>query len=194
MRVEFLDWRDAGWQPAAGMIEAHFLQTHAAVITVPDVRLAVARSATGAILGAAGVRDAARRFFSQVYLDSPVDQVLTRLSGSPFGPEEVIEVVSMACPRSSATLPLIEAVTAEGRRTGKCWGLFTATGPLMRLLRRSGVPLLPLAPARPDRLPGAACWGRYYETDPWVCALQDSMQPLRFMPRRGQPLTGAWPE
>lgn len=194
MRVEFLEWRDAAWQPAAAMIEAHFLQTHGAVITVPDVRLAVARSATGVILGAAGMRDAACGFFSQIYLDDPVDQVLTRLSGSSVGPEEVIEVVSMACPHPSATLPLIEAVTAEGRGSGKCWGLFTATGPLMRLLRRTGVPLLPLIPARPDRLPDAACWGRYYHTDPWVCALQDSMQPLRFMPRRGQPLTGARPE
>lgn len=135
-----------------------------------------------------------RGFFSQAYLDSPVDHVLSRLSGGPVGPEDVIEVVSMACPHPSATLPLIEAVTAEGRRTGKCWGLFTATGPLMRLLRRTGVPLLPLAPARPDRLPDAARWGRYYQTEPWVCALQDSVQPLRFMPRRGQPLTEARPE
>ena len=63
-----------------------------------------------------------------------------------------------------------------------------------RLAQRLGVPLLPLIPARPHRLPDAACWGRYYHTDPWVCALQDSMQPLRFMPRRGQPLTGARPE
>ncbi|QIR86796.1 thermostable hemolysin [Paracoccus sp. AK26] len=194
MRIDFLDWRNAGWQPAAAMIEAHFLQAHGAAITVPAVRLAVARSGNGAILGAAGMRDAGRGFFSQVYLDDPVDQVLTRLSGSSVGPEEVIEVVSMACPHPSATLPLIEAVTAEGRGSGKCWGLFTATGPLMRLLRRTGVPLLPLIPARPDRLPDAACWGRYYHTDPWVCALQDSMQPLRFMPRRGQPLTGARPE
>lgn len=194
MQVEFLDWRDAGWQPAAAMIEAHFRKTHGASITMPAVRLAVAWSATGAILGAAGMRDAAHGFFSQIYLDSPVDQVLTRLTGSPIAPEDVIEVVSMACPHPAATLPLIEAVTAEGRRTGKCWGLFTATGPLMRLLRRTGVPLLPLAPARPDRLTDAAQWGRYYQTDPWVCALQDTVQSLRFMPCRGQPLTGARPE
>ena len=58
MRFDILNWCDAGWQPAAAMIEAHFLQTHGAVITVPDVRLAVARSATGAILGAAGIVEA----------------------------------------------------------------------------------------------------------------------------------------
>lgn len=194
MRIDFLDWRDAGWQPAAAMIEAHFLQAHGAEITVPDMRLAIARSGNGAILGAAGMRDAARGFFSQVYLEDPVDQLLTHLSGSPVLPQEVIEVTSMACPHPAAALPLIEAVTAEGRRTGKYWGIFTATGPLMRLLRRTGVPLLPLAPARPHRLPDAARWGRYYQTDPWVRALQDSAQPLRFMPRRGQHLTGARPE
>ena len=57
-------------------------------------------------------------------------------------PEEVIEVVSMACPTPIATLPLIEAITAEGRRRGAHWGLFTATAPLMRMLRRTGVPLV----------------------------------------------------
>ena len=98
------------------------------------------------------------------------------------------------CIASGSNSWVFEAVTSDGRRSGKCWGLFTATGPLMRLLRRTGVPLLPLAPARPDRLSDAARWGRYYQTDPWVCALQDSVQPLRFMPRRSQHLTGARPE
>ena len=184
MRVELLDWRDAGWQPAAAMIESHFRAGHGAEITLPALRLAVALSANGRILGAAGLRDAKRGFFSQIYLDQPVETLLSRQSGSPVGAEEIIEVASMACPYPAATLPLIEAITAEGRRMGKSWGLFTATGPLMRLLRRTGVPLLPLAPARPERLPDAGRWGRYYQTNPWVCALQEGVEHLRFMPRR----------
>lgn len=194
MRGEFLDWRDAGWQGAAAMIEAHFRTSHGAEITVPALRLAVVRGANGRILGAAGLRDAARGFFSQVYLDRPVEEMLTQLSGNPVTAHEVIEVVSMACPNPAATLRLIEAITAEGRRQGAGWGLFTATGPLMRLLRRTGVPLLPLAPARPERLADADRWGRYYQTSPWVCALQDGIAPLRFLPRRPALQTEVHPE
>ena len=56
MQVEFLNWRDAGWQAAASLIEGHFAKTHGATMTVPAITLAVAMSRTGAVLGAAGVR------------------------------------------------------------------------------------------------------------------------------------------
>nr|WP_169308871.1 thermostable hemolysin [Paracoccus gahaiensis] len=133
--------------------------------------------------GAAGLRDGAHGFFSQVYLDRPVARLLAERSGRKVRDADILEVVSMACPRPIATLPLIEAIAAEGRLRGKTWGLFTATAALVALLQRTGVPLLPLAPARSQCLPDAACWGRYYETDPWVCALQERAEPLRFMPR-----------
>jgi hypothetical protein len=194
MQVDLLDWRDPAWHAAAAMIEQHFLATHAARITVPALPLAVARGAEGRILGAAGLRVAAQGFVSQVYLDRPVAEELTALSGAAVAPQDVIEVVSLACPAPAATLPVIEAITAEGRRLGASWGLFTATGPLMRLLRRTGVPIVALAPARAERMGDPARWGRYYQTEPWVCALQEHAGPLRFMPRRGAIHTGAHPQ
>lgn len=191
MQVEFLTWRDAGWQAAASLIETHFARTHGAAITLPAVRLAVALSRSGAILGAAGLRDSAQGFFSQIYLDQPVAAVISARSGVQVLPENILEVVSMACPRPMATLPLIEAITAEGRRQGRSWGLFTATGALMRLLHHAGVPLMQLGPARPERLPGAAHWGRYYDSEPWVCAVHEGAEQLRFMPRPAAMQTGA---
>ena len=184
MQVDILNWREPGWHAAAVMIETHFMAAHGARITLPAVPLVVARGAKGNILGAVGLRDAAQGFFSQAYLDHPVADELPRLSGGPVTPGDVIEVVSMACPTPAATMPLIEAITAEGRSRGASWGLFTATAPLLRMLRRTGVPILALAPARPDRLAEASRWGRYYDTDPWVCALQERAEPLRFTPRR----------
>lgn len=97
----------------------------------------------------------------------------------------------MACPTPLATLPLIEAITAQARHEGRSWGVFTATAPLMRLLRRTGVPLVALARARPERLADATGWGRYYQADPWVCALHDSGRGLRFMPRAASASTRA---
>ncbi|WP_411840410.1 thermostable hemolysin [Paracoccus sp. ME4] len=183
MRLQILPPSDPGWQPAARMIEGHFRDSHGAAMTLPAVPLAVARSAAGTVLGAAGLRDAASGFFSQVYLDRPVAQLLSERSGGTVRDGDILEVVSMACPRPIATLPLIEAIAAEGRLRGKSWGLFTATAALVAMLRRTGVPLLALAPARAECLPEAASWGRYYDTDPWVCALAERSEPLRFMPR-----------
>lgn len=186
MQVEFLTWRDSGWQAAAALIETHFARSHGARITLPAVRLAVGLSRSGAILGAAGLRDSAQGFFSQVYLDRPVAEDLSERSGLAVRPEDILEVVSMACPRPMATLPLIEAITAEGRRQGRSWGLFTATAPLMRMLERAGVSLVRLCPARPERLASAPDWGRYYDSDPWVCAIHDGAAPLRVLPRPGR--------
>ncbi|CAM3377137.1 thermostable hemolysin [Paracoccus nototheniae] len=183
MRLDILSPPDAGWQDAATLIRTHFRDIYQATITLPAIPLAVTRAASGAVLGAAGLRDAADGFFSQVYLDRPVAQILTQRSGRTVHDGDILEVVSMACPRPIATLPLIEAIAAEARLRDKSWGLFTATAALVTLLQRTGVPLLALAPARPDCLPGAVSWGRYYDTDPWVCALQEQAEPLRFMPR-----------
>ncbi len=182
MQIEFLSWRDAGWQAAATLIEDHFARVHGATIRVPAIRLAAARSQTGALLGAAGIRDHRSGFFSQVYLTQPLAQDIGARAGTDLQDRDVIEVVSMACPAPMATLPLIDAIIAQGRREGRSWGVFTATGPLMRLLRRTGAALLPLAPARPERLADAGQWGRYYQTDPWVCALHDPARALRRAP------------
>ena len=183
MQVEFLSWRDAGWQAAAALIEEHFARVHGARITLPAIRLAVAVAANGALLGAAGIRDHRQGFFSQAYLDRPIADEIEARTGADVRPTDLIEVVSMACPAPNATLPLIDAITARGRHEGRSWGVFTATGPLMRLLRRTGAPLVPLARALPERIGVAADWGRYYQTDPWVCALHDRAAGLRFMPR-----------
>ncbi|MDS9468774.1 thermostable hemolysin [Paracoccus sp. MBLB3053] len=183
MRIEFLDWRDPAWQDAANLIGAHFKAVYDARISLAGIELAAATSASGWLAGAAGIREVGQGFFSQTYLDRPIADLLSERSGHRVFAKEIIEVVSLACPQPRATLPLIEAITEEGRRRGKSWGIFTATTPLMGLLERVGVPLIALAPARPERLTDAGNWGRYYDSLPWVCALSDE-QALRFVPQR----------
>lgn len=183
MRIEFLNWRNPEWQDAATLIETHFRTVYDARLSLSGIELAAARSASGWLAGAAGIREADQGFFSQVYLDQPIEALLSKTSGQRVFASEIIEVVSLACPEPRATLPLIDAITEEGRRRGKSWGIFTATTPLMRLLERVGVPLIALAPARPERLAEAGNWGSYYASAPWVCALSDE-HALRFVPQR----------
>lgn len=171
------------WEEAAAFIAVTFARGHGARITIDRLELAVVTGADGQIIAAAGMRCAEDGFFSQVYLDAPVETVLSGLGRGPVAAEAIIEVVSLAAIRPVATLPLIEAVTAEGRRRGKSWGVFTATSRLVAMLARTGSPLERLAAARPDRIADPSRWGSYYASDPWVCAMPDrDAAPLTFLP------------
>ncbi|MCQ0972007.1 thermostable hemolysin [Paracoccus sp. TK19116] len=188
MQAEILDWRAPDWHAAAALIETHFSATYQANFTLPALPLAVARGAGGRILGAAGLRDAGRGFLSEVYLDRPLTETLGDLTGSPVEASDVIEIVSMACPVPTAILPLIEVITAEGRRRGASWGLFTATAPLLRMLRRTGVPVMALAPARPTRLPDAPPVGQLLQHRPLgLCGAGKHRAPALHAPS-GHPL------
>ena len=77
----------------------------------------------------------------------------------------------LAAARPGAAFTLIDRITADGRARGMRWGLFTATRPLRHGLLRAGAGLIELGRADPGRLADAGCWGRYYETDPFVCAV-----------------------
>ena len=63
------------------------------------------------------------------------------------------------------------------------WGVFTATAPLRRLLRRAGMTHSELGAARPERLSDPSVWGSYYASDPRVCAFSDSSAGLILSPR-----------
>jgi hypothetical protein len=66
---------------------------------------------------------------------------------------------------------------------GADWALFTATAPLRRLLGRLDIPFVAMAAATADRVTDAARWGRYYDCDPWVCAVgRDALQPRLAVP------------
>lgn len=183
MKVDFVVPGMRRWDEAAAFIATTFAQGHGARITVERLDLAVVTGADGQIIAAAGMRCAEDGFFSQVYLDAPVERVLSGLGRGPVTADEIIEVVSLAASRPVATMPLIEAVTAEGRRRGKSWGVFTATGRLVAMLARTGSPLERLAPARPERVADPARWGSYYASEPWVCAMPDrDAVPLTFLP------------
>ena len=73
------------------MIEHHFARVHNAAIKLPPLRLAVARSSQGEILGAAGTRDHTQGFFSQTYLDCPLADEITARAGGPVRDADLTE-------------------------------------------------------------------------------------------------------
>jgi hypothetical protein len=120
---------------------------------------------------AAGLRTAKEGFFSEIYLDSPIEQVLLRQFGKPVARRRVFEVTTLAS-RTSETSPLfIRQLVLLGKIAGFDWSFFTATARLRKLLCQLGVPIAGLKTAEPARLSGADRWGTYYSHAPIVCGV-----------------------
>ncbi|MFO1150415.1 MAG: thermostable hemolysin [Alsobacter sp.] len=126
---------------------------------------------SGAVVCAAGLRFAAGGFFSEAYLDQPIEDVLGEAAGRIVRRESVFEVTTLvsACPAASALF--IRRIVAHGEAAGFAWSFFTLTERLRRMLPRLGLPVVPLAPAHPARISDAEDWGRYYACNPVVCAV-----------------------
>jgi hypothetical protein len=179
------------WWAAMAHIKSVYRQAHQAEIADFAPEIVVATNPDGAIICAAGLRTAGDGFFSEAYLDEPINETLSFIADEEVRADEVIEVVTLASSRTCAALPMLDAITSEGRRRGMRFGFFTATSRLRSILQRAGLPLIPLAPARHGRIVNASSWGRYYRTNPWVCALPDSIKlPLTFCPRLARRLDG----
>ncbi len=136
-------------------------------------RFAVTLADDGQIVCAAGIRIASDGFFSQCYLDRPIEAVLSAGSGLPVAATDVLEVGALATSSPFPVFPTLRAIFDWGRAHDIDWGLFTATATVRRLIRRSGIQAELLHPARAARVARPSDWGRYYENDPWVCAFHD---------------------
>ncbi|MCP5155292.1 MAG: thermostable hemolysin [Ectothiorhodospiraceae bacterium] len=133
--------------------------------------LAAVLDATGAPACAAGLRDAESGFFSECYLEVPVESRLASLARCPVARDSVLEVTSLAARSPGLTATLVGFVLTHGRDAGKRWGIFTATATLRRALARRGIVASLLAPADASRVPDPERWGSYYACDPWVCVV-----------------------
>lgn len=123
---------------------------------------------TTAMLGYRRAGDGA--LFLEAYLDRPVEAVLEEAYGRPVSRRDVVEIGNFAADNALAMIELWGAA-ANDLAGGSEIAVATLTAPLRRIFSRIGVPIVELAAARPDALGvRAAEWGRYYETDPRVCA------------------------
>jgi hypothetical protein len=130
---------------------------------------------------AAGLRTADTGFFSEHYLDAPVEASISACAREPVARSQVLEVTTLAGVEPGLALDVVAFVIAHGRARGMRWGMCTATEPLRRALARAGLALHVLAPAVADRVPDPAQWGSYYRTRPRVCAIADP--PCTLVPR-----------
>jgi hypothetical protein len=125
----------------------------------------------GEIVCAAGFRSQGDGFFSERYLDSPIEQTLGAVSKRRIARSEIFEVTTFASRMPRATVRFIEAIVRFGEANGFLWSFFTLTRRLHRLVERLGHPLTHLADADYRRISDHERWGTYYASEPKVFAI-----------------------
>lgn len=108
--------------------------------------------------------------FLEAYLNRPIEAVLTEMFGRPVLRARIVELGDHASQRAGATVTLWrEAAAALAGQADIAVAVLTR--PLRSMFGRLGLELVELAPARIEALGEAGSgWGRYYQTDPVVCA------------------------
>jgi hypothetical protein len=110
----------------------------------------------------------ARPFFSEQYLDEPIQHVLSRMENQQVSRESIVEIGSMASVERNAGIELIRILPLMTLCMGKQYGLMTSTEQLRGIFDFVGIPFVPLTESDGQRLGANAlqAWGRYYENAP----------------------------
>lgn len=164
---------DSALRPAVeAMVRTVFHSEYGARIGAFPERMIVVLDAAGEPRCAAGLRDAETGFFSEQYLDVPLEVAIAASAGRPVARDAVLELGSVAASRPGALLMLLRGFARVGLGSGYRWGVFTATGRLRRLAQRFAIDVADLGPASVARIANPQDWGSYYENDPRVCAVE----------------------
>jgi hypothetical protein len=128
-------------------------------------------STSGIIECAAGVRFSEHDFFSECYLDLPVEIALQHRFGLPVQRRRIIEVCNLAGRKPGRSQSFIASFIEFAESDEFDWVIFTATKSLRALLERSGLRMTQLGRAERFRVANPSDWGSYYEHDPRVMAV-----------------------
>ncbi|WP_158240798.1 thermostable hemolysin [Telmatospirillum siberiense] len=123
---------------------------------------------------AASVRFARDGFFSERYLDQPVEALIACHTGGSPDRRAIAEVGSLAANQPGKAESLIRDIGEFLRSRGIRWGFFTATARLRLFLGRAGISMTELAMADPARIEAAEMWGNYYRQFPKVMLVDDA--------------------
>lgn len=124
------------------------------------------------IRGVVGYRDGvAQPIFSEHYLDSPAESVMSIHLNQDVERRHLVEVGNLALAGRGEVRWVIAAMTMFLYAAGYRWVLFTAVKPLYNAFQRLGLKPIQIAKPDPKRLPdGGSNWGSYYHAGPVVCA------------------------
>jgi hypothetical protein len=126
---------------------------------------------SGKILCAAGLRYLDEGFFSEGYLDAPVQEVVSAISASAVDRCAIFEVTTLASRAPLATAEFIKGIGTFGQKAGFEWSFFTLTRRLHLMVCRLGIVPTFLGEADRRRVADSERWGTYYACQPKVYAV-----------------------
>jgi hypothetical protein len=159
---------------AERVIRTAYAREYGATLEALPSRL-VGKLDGGRVECAASLRFAADGFFSETYLDCPIERAIGGLVGVTPARSSLVEVGSLAASRPGYLMGFIHEIIGFSRRQGARWAFFTATARLRAYLRREGLGLIELAVADPARIDHVEAWGSYYQHDPRVMLVGEHM-------------------
>ncbi|GAA2149814.1 thermostable hemolysin [Kitasatospora kazusensis] len=170
LKISIARRRSAPWLAAADLVRKTYARTYEAQV-MPDPDRFIVGQLEGNVIACAGLAPGTGgSFFSERYLDAPIDAVLEQRFGVPVDRDRVIEVGALAsCCRGSGQ-EMIKITPVIAWTLGMEYILCTATAGLREALDSAGIDFAPLGDAEPDGLePGERlAWGSYYEQKPQV--------------------------
>jgi len=123
------------------------------------------------ILCAAGLRFLDDGFFSERYLDTPIEDVVSAISARAVNRSAIFEVTTLASRAPLATAEFIAAIGNFGEKAGFEWSFFTLTRRLHLMVSRLGIAPTLLGEADSRRIADSERWGTYYACQPKVYAV-----------------------
>ena len=123
------------------------------------------------ILCAAGLRFLDDGFFSERYLDTPIEDVVSAISARAVNRSAIFEVTTLASRAPLATAEFIAAIGNFGEKAGFEWSFFTLTRRLHLMVSRLGIAPTLLGEADSRRIADSGRWGTYYACQPKVYAV-----------------------
>lgn len=155
--------------PEFHLVRRRFMETHGASVRPAFGQYSQIERGdlTRAALGFRRAGDEA--LFLERYLDAPVEQVVSAAVGKPTARESIIEIGNLAADDAFAMIELWGSAANDLGANCEI-AVATLTAPLRAMFARIGVPLTVLAPAGAERADDPEAWGRYYASDPQVCA------------------------
>jgi hypothetical protein len=171
LKTALLTNGDPQRQSAEEFIKNIYAARYGARLETFPARIFVLLDAHDEILCAAGLRFFEDGFFSEGYLDIPIEDAVSAISIEPVNRAQIFEVTTLASLAPRATSGFIAEIGRFGEKAGFEWSFFTLTRRLGLLVGRLGIVLTYLAEADFRRVADYERWGTYYASQPKVYAV-----------------------
>jgi Thermostable hemolysin len=162
---------DARRRPAEEFIKDTYTVRYGARLETFPSRIIALLDHRDEILCAAGLRFLDDGFFSECYLDTPIEDVVSAISARAVNRRAIFEVTTLASRAPLATAEFIAAIGNFGEKAGFEWSFFTLTRRLHLMVSRLGIAATLIAEADRRRIADPERWGSYYACQPKVYAV-----------------------